>query len=71
MPSLSVRANLCVEDRVRRFGLRWPKDGRSMATPCIDRFSVRPSDTEVRIGALSGGNKVVIARALEGHAGYF
>jgi ABC-type sugar transport system ATPase subunit len=74
VPSLSVRANLCLGDRVRhkvrRFGLRWPKDERAMATYYIDRLSVRPPYTEARIGALSGGNqqKVAIARALEGNA---
>ena len=59
VPSLSVRANLCLGDRVRhkvrRFGLRWPKDERAMATYYIDRLSVRPPYTEARIGALSGG----------------
>jgi ABC-type sugar transport system ATPase subunit len=69
VPSLSVRANLCLGDRVRhavrRFGLRWPKDERAMAAYYIDRLSVRPPYTEARIGALSGGNqqKIAIARA--------
>lgn len=74
VPSLSVRANLCLGDRVRdtvrRFGLRWPKNERTMATYYIDRLSVRPPRSEARIGTLSGGNqqKIAIARALEGHA---
>jgi len=72
--SLSVRANLCLGDRVRRsvrrFGLRWPREERAMAQYYIDRLSVRPPYAEVRIGALSGGNqqKIAIARALEGDA---
>jgi ABC-type sugar transport system ATPase subunit len=74
VPALSVRANLCLGDRVRssvrRFGLRWPKDERSMATYYIDKLSVRPPYTEAPVGALSGGNqqKIAMARALEGHA---
>jgi ribose transport system ATP-binding protein/rhamnose transport system ATP-binding protein len=74
VPSLSVRANLCLGGRirrsVRRFGLRWPREERRMAQHYIRRLSVRPPYSEVRIGALSGGNqqKVAIARALEGNA---
>ena len=72
--SLSVRANLCLSDRVRysvrRFGLRWPWRERAMAEHYIGQLSVRPPDAETRIGTLSGGNqqKVAIARALEGNA---
>ena len=72
--SLSVRANLCLGNRVRRsvrrFGLRWPREERGMAQYYIDRLSVRPPYAETRIGALSGGNqqKIAIARALEGDA---
>ena len=75
--SLSVRANLCLGNRVRRavrrFGLRWPREERSMAQYYIDRLSVRPPYSEMRIGALSGGNqqKIAIARALEGDARVF
>ena len=74
VPSLSVRANLCLGGRVRRsvrrFGLRWPREERKMAQHYIDRLSVRPPYAELRIGALSGGNqqKIAIARALEGDA---
>jgi ABC-type sugar transport system ATPase subunit len=74
VPSLSVRANLCLGGRVRRsvrrFGLRWPHEERKMAQHYIDRLSVRPPYAELRIGALSGGNqqKIAIARALEGDA---
>jgi ABC-type sugar transport system ATPase subunit len=72
--SLSVRANLCLGDRirrsVRRFGLRWPREERAMAYDYISRLSVRPPFAEARMGGLSGGNqqKVAIARALEGDA---
>ena len=72
--SLSVRANLCLGDRVRRsvrrFGLRWPRDERTMAQHYINRLNVRPPDAEFRMGTLSGGNqqKIAIARALEGDA---
>ena len=72
--SLSVRANLCLGDRVRRavrrFGLRWPREERAMAQYYIERLSVRPPYADTRIGALSGGNqqKIAIARALEGDA---
>ena len=72
--SLSVRANLCLGDRVRRsvrrFGLRWPREERAMAQDYIKRLSVRPPYAEARMSALSGGNqqKVAIARALEGDA---
>ncbi len=74
VPSLSIRANLCLGDRVRsavrRFGLRWPRQERVMARDYIKRLSVRPPDMEHRLGALSGGNqqKIAIARALEGNA---
>jgi ABC-type sugar transport system ATPase subunit len=72
--SMSVRANLSLGGRVRRsarrLGLRWPRDERAMAHHYIKALSVRPSDSEYRVGALSGGNqqKVAIARALEGDA---
>jgi ABC-type sugar transport system ATPase subunit len=74
VPSLSVRANLCLGGRVRRsvrrFGLRWPREERKMAQQYINRLSVRPPHAELRIGTLSGGNqqKIAIARALEGDA---
>jgi ABC-type sugar transport system ATPase subunit len=72
--SLSIRANLCLGDRVRRlvrrFGLRWPREEGAMARHYIDQLDVRPRNTEARVGSLSGGNqqKIAIARALEGDA---
>ena len=72
--SLSVRANLCLGNRVRRQCAALGFDGRAknarMAQYYIDRLSVRPPYSELRIGALSGGNqqKIAIARALEGDA---
>jgi ABC-type sugar transport system ATPase subunit len=72
--SLSIRANLCLGDRVRRlvrrFGLRWPREEGAMARHYINQLDVRPRNTETRIGSLSGGNqqKIAIARALEGDA---
>jgi ABC-type sugar transport system ATPase subunit len=72
--ALSVRANLCLGNRVRhavrRFGLRWPRRERAIADYYVGRLQVRPPDAETRIGALSGGNqqKIAIARALEGNA---
>jgi ABC-type sugar transport system ATPase subunit len=59
--SLSMRANICLGDRIRRsarrYGLRWPREERAMVQHYIKRLSVRPPDAEVRVGALSGGNQ--------------
>jgi ABC-type sugar transport system ATPase subunit len=74
VPRQSIRENIVlsgrVRERCRRFGLRWPGAERRMAQSYIDMFSVRPAQTEAKIGTLSGGNqqKVALARALESNA---
>jgi ABC-type sugar transport system ATPase subunit len=74
VPRQSVRDNIMLSGRIRRacrrFGLRWPGAERRMAKTYVDMFSVRPPQTEARIGTLSGGNqqKIVLARALESDA---
>ncbi|MFD6874133.1 MULTISPECIES: sugar ABC transporter ATP-binding protein [unclassified Streptomyces] len=68
---LTVRENFLANPRsagVR--ALRWlgPRRERAEATALIDRFSVRPRDSEVPIATLSGGNqqKVMVGRRLRG-----
>jgi ABC-type sugar transport system ATPase subunit len=74
VPRQSIRENILLSGRVRegcrRFGLRWPAAERRMAQSYIEMFSVRPAQTEAKIGTLSGGNqqKVALARALESNA---
>jgi len=74
VPRQSIRENIVLSGRVRescrRFGLRWPGAERRIAQTYIDMFSVRPPQTEAKIGTLSGGNqqKVALARALESDA---
>jgi ribose transport system ATP-binding protein len=66
---LTVRENLLANPRVGGLSaLRWisPRRERAVATVLIDRYSVRPHDSEAPIATLSGGNqqKVMIGRWL-------
>jgi ribose transport system ATP-binding protein len=66
---LTVRENLLANPRAGGLpALRWisPRHERAEATGLIDRFSVRPRDSEAPIATLSGGNqqKVMIGRWL-------
>jgi ribose transport system ATP-binding protein len=68
-PDLSVRENLLANPAV--YGsppLAWssPRRERARAAALVDRFGVRPADTEAPFAALSGGNqqKAVIGRWL-------
>lgn len=68
--ALSVRENLFLNPAVR--GRSWRdllkrKTERELAFPIIEKFGVRPLDTEREIGTLSGGNqqKVILARWLD------
>ncbi|TVL91666.1 sugar ABC transporter ATP-binding protein [Streptomyces sp. SAJ15] len=68
-PELTVRENLLANLRAGgRSAARWisPRRERAEATALIDRFSVRPRDSEVPIATLSGGNqqKIMIGRWL-------
>ncbi|MEW2401120.1 sugar ABC transporter ATP-binding protein [Streptomyces sp. NPDC046862] len=68
-PELTVRENLLANPRAGGLpALRWisPRRERAEATTLIERFSVRPRDSEAPIATLSGGNqqKVVIGRWL-------
>ncbi|MFB7927799.1 sugar ABC transporter ATP-binding protein [Streptomyces sp. NPDC056039] len=69
LAELSVRENLLANPRAGGVpGPRWigPRRERATAAALIDRFSVRPRDSETPIATLSGGNqqKVVIGRWL-------
>jgi ribose transport system ATP-binding protein len=69
LAELTVRENLLANPRAGGLpAFRWmsPRRERAEATALIERFSVRPRDSESRIATLSGGNqqKVVIARWL-------
>lgn len=69
LAELTVRENLLANPRAGgRPAPRWigPRRERVQAAALIDRFSVRPRDTEAPIATLSGGNqqKVVIGRWL-------
>lgn len=69
LAELTVRENLLPNPRaVGRPVASWtrPRRERAEAAGLIDRFSVRPSDTEAPIATLSGGNqqKVMIGRWL-------
>ncbi|MER5219285.1 sugar ABC transporter ATP-binding protein [Streptomyces flaveus] len=66
---LTVRENLLANPRAGGLpALRWirPRRERAEATTLIERFSVRPRDSEAPIATLSGGNqqKVMIGRWL-------
>ncbi|MET9680094.1 sugar ABC transporter ATP-binding protein [Streptomyces coeruleorubidus] len=69
LAELTVRENLLANPRAGgRPGPRWigPRRERAQAAALIDRFSVRPRDSEAPIATLSGGNqqKVMIGRWL-------
>ncbi|MDQ0746782.1 ribose transport system ATP-binding protein [Streptomyces africanus] len=69
LAELSVRENLLANPRAGgRPAPRWigPRRERAQAAALIDRFSVRPRDSEAPIATLSGGNqqKVMIGRWL-------
>lgn len=69
LAELTVRENLLANPRAAdRRAPRWigPRRERLQAAALIDRFSVRPRDSEVPISTLSGGNqqKVMIGRWL-------
>ncbi|CAM5256366.1 sugar ABC transporter ATP-binding protein [Streptomyces aurantiogriseus] len=69
LAELTVRENLLANPRAGgRPALRWisPRRERAEAATLIERFSVRPRDSEAPIAALSGGNqqKAMIGRWL-------
>ncbi|MFJ8534034.1 sugar ABC transporter ATP-binding protein [Streptomyces sp. NPDC093591] len=69
LADLTVRENLLANPRAGgRSAPRWisPRRERGEATTLIERFSVRPRDSEAPIATLSGGNqqKVMIGRWL-------
>jgi ribose transport system ATP-binding protein len=69
LAELTVRENLLANPRAGgRPAPRWigPRRERAQAAALIDRFSVRPRDSETPIATLSGGNqqKVMIGRWL-------
>jgi ribose transport system ATP-binding protein len=69
LAELTVRENLFANPRAGGSpALRWisPRRERAEATTLIERFSVRPRDSEAPIATLSGGNqqKVMIGRSL-------
>ncbi len=68
--SLTVRENLFINPRIRgrkSFNLCRRSTERLAVQPLIDRFNVRPNDSEREIATLSGGNqqKVILARWLD------
>lgn len=70
-PDLTVRENFLANPRAAGVpAWRWlrPRSERREADTLIERFSVRPRDSEAPIATLSGGHqqKVVLGRALRG-----
>ena len=68
VPEMSVRANLTlpVHSVARRAGMRRIRKERQLARQYVDAMGIRPANTEVLAGNLSGGNqqKLALARAL-------
>ena len=65
---LSVRANLTlpIHSTARRAGMRRIRRERQLAREYVDALGIRPANTEILAGNLSGGNqqKLALARAL-------
>ncbi|MER6354546.1 sugar ABC transporter ATP-binding protein [Streptomyces sp. NPDC001634] len=69
LPDLTVRENFLANPRADGLrALHWisPRRERDAATALIERYGVRPRDSEARIATLSGGNqqKVMVGRWL-------
>ena len=68
VPGMSVRANLTlpVHSKARRAGMRRIRKERQLARDYVDALGIRPPNTEILAGNLSGGNqqKLALARAL-------
>jgi ribose transport system ATP-binding protein len=67
-PSMTIRENLTLTDLTpyTRFGRLSAASEKAGVKPLIERFGIKPSDPEKRLGQLSGGNqqKVVMAKWL-------
>lgn len=68
VPEMSIRANLTLpaHSAARRAGMRRIRRERQLAREYVDALGIRPANTEVLAGNLSGGNqqKLALARAL-------